>query len=140
MTTQTIAVGKLHEQLLTTVLEHLKGQPGDDHVADYWQDVIEQAQAAPRGGTLRAWMTEKHDEVIDTYQIDLRQGEADLWFITGFWTPGSRRVDAARATRVLLDGSGRYYSEVTTHRMTDTVYVGFSDLGEGAVQMVVFSR
>ncbi|QXN74020.1 hypothetical protein SEA_BLAB_94 [Microbacterium phage Blab] len=56
------------------------------------------------------------------------------------WAPGSRRVDAARATRVVLDGSSRDYAGVTTFLVTERGYIGFASFGEDAVQMLVYVR
>lgn len=128
------------QQRVELVHTHLTGQPGEDTVSAFWAEQLDAVANAPTGGTLKQWMTDAHDENVDTLQVTLRSGEGDQWFITDFWTPGVRRVDAARATRVLLNGSEREYAGVTTYLMTERVYVGFAKWGNDAVQMVVYSR
>lgn len=128
------------QQRVSLVHNHLAAQPGEDTVAAFWAEQLAAVANAPKGGTLKQWMTDAHDEIVDTFQVTLRSGEGDAWFITEFFTPGPRRVDAARATRVLLNGSERSYDGVTTHLMTEHVYVGFAAWGNDAVHMVVYSR
>lgn len=111
----------------------------------FWVEYLDLALAEPkRGGTLKAWMQHAHDQVIDTLQATMtivtEDGCAPDVRNVGLWAPGARRVDAARATRVLLDGSERAYAGVTTFVSTDRIYVGFAKWGETAVQMLVYVR
>lgn len=121
------------------------GQNTENPSNVFWFEYLDLALNDPqRSGTLKAWMQRAHDQVIDTLQVtidvvteDGKQGDIR---IRDHWAPGARRVDAARATRVLLDGSTRDYAEVTTFIATDRIYIGFTSWGKDAVQMLVFVR
>lgn len=107
-----------------------------------WVARLDAALAAVPGGTLKAWMTQHHDQTVETLQTTIRVshfGQPLNEPIGDWWTPGPRKVDAARATRVVLDGSDREYRGVTTFVATDSVYVGFAAWGADRVQMLVYS-
>lgn len=132
------------------VITLLKEYPGDDHVAQYWVDEIESILEDGRTeGTLKAWMQRHDGDPIDTLQTTIRVvrdgGQHERIPIAVIeplrpWAPGSRRVDAARATRVVLDGSSRDYAGVTTFLVTERGYIGFTAFGPESVQMLVYVR
>lgn len=126
-----------------SVVSVLREYPGADHVAEYWRDEIEDIlENGSTTGTLKAWMQAHHDEPIDTLQTTIRVARDGQGVIEPGrpWAPGSRRVDAARATRVVLNGSEREYAGVTTFLVTERGYIGFAKWGDDAVQMLVYVR
>ncbi|WNT45348.1 hypothetical protein SEA_BABYDOTZ_95 [Microbacterium phage BabyDotz] len=137
-----------------SVVNQLRAYPGDDHVAQYWVDEIETILETGRTeGTLKAWMQRHDGDPIDTLQTTIRVArdeptgdpfdpvrEVGVIEPARPWAPGSRRVDAARATRVVLDGSSRDYAGVTTFLVTERGYIGFASFGPDAVQMLVYVR
>lgn len=136
------------------VITLLKEYPGDDHVAQYWIDEIETILETGRTeGTLKAWMKRHDGDPIDTLQTTIRvarefpvknseivSAKSSVIEPGRPWAPGSRRVDAARATRVVLDGSSRDYAGVTTFLVTERGYIGFASFGPDAVQMLAYVR
>lgn len=147
----TLDVARARSEAVVTLL---KEYPGDDHVAQYWVDEIETILTEGRTtSTLKAWMQRHHDEPIDTLQTTIRvarefpvrnseivSAKSAVIEPERPWAPGSRRVDASRATRVLLNGSSRDYAGVTTFLVTERGYIGFASWGKDAVQMLVFVR
>ncbi|QNL30065.1 hypothetical protein SEA_CASEND_98 [Microbacterium phage Casend] len=126
-----------------SVVNQLRAYPGDDHVAQYWVDEIETILETGRTeGTLKAWMQRHDGDPIDTLQTTIRVADGGQAIIEPArpWAPGSRRVDAARATRVVLDGSSRDYAGVTTFLVTERGYIGFTAFGPESVQMLVYIR
>lgn len=137
------------------VVALLKTYPGDDHVAQHWVEEIEDILENGRTmSTLKAWMSRHNGEPIDTLQTTIRVAR-DVQEIPERgtparrvstieperpWAPGSRRVDAARATRVVLGESSRDYAGVTTFLVTERGYIGFASWGPDAVQMLVYVR
>lgn len=136
------------------VVSLLKDYPGDDHVAQGWvdeiQDILDNGRTT---STLKAWMQRHDGEPIDTLQTTIRvardEPTGDLFNPVREvgtiepdrpWAPGSRRVDAARATRVVLGESSRDYAGVTTFLVTERGYIGFASFGKSAVQMLVYVR
>ena len=122
------------------VRDALSRRESSDTVAHWWADVLDQALNVERGtiGTLRAWMQNAHDWPVDTLQVTIRCGREDV--IATYWSPGSRRVDATRATRAVLDGSSRDYAGVTTFVATEQTYVGFAAFGPEHVQLLIYTR
>lgn len=112
-------------------------------VAHHWASEIQAALDAPRGGTLKAWMQRHHDEPVDTFQTTLviaRDGKGVIEYDRAQdWAVSARRVDASRATRVLLNGSTREYAGVTALTGSGRVFLGFASWGSDKVQMIVFS-
>lgn len=107
-----------------------------------WAGILDRALIATPGGTIKAWMQAHHDDEIQTFQTTIKVahfGQAIIEPIDDWWIPGARRVDAARATRVLLDGSEREYAGVTTFIATEDLYVGFGKWGDDRVQLIVYS-
>lgn len=136
----TLAVARDRANAVITLL---KEYPGYDHVAQYWVDEIEHILETGRTeGTLKAWMKRHDGDPIDTLQTTIRIADEGRAIIEPArpWAPGSRRVDAARATRVVLDGSSRDYAGVTTFLVTERGYIGFASFGPDAVQMLVYVR
>lgn len=104
----------------------------------HWVDALQQALAAPSGGTLKAWMQAHEDQKIETLQVTLRLIDAEVDSLSDAWSPGPRLVDASRAASVRLNGSTRDYAGVTTMAATEYVYVGFAKWGSD-VQMLCYT-
>lgn len=146
-TTATLSAARDRAQAVVALL---KEYPGDDHVAQYWVDEIESILEDGRTeGTLKAWMQRHDGDPIDTLQTTItvaRDGglSEPMWVSVieprRPWAPGSRRVDATRAACVLLDGSRRDYTGVTTFLVTERGYIGFAKFSDNAVQMLVYVR
>lgn len=124
------------------VRDALARRPESDTVAHKWADALGMALDEDRRSTigrLRAWMEHNHDWPVDTLQVNIDCGKTDS--IASFWTPGTRRVDASRATRAVLNGSSRDYAGVITFYADDDLYVGFASLSTpNRVQMLVYIR
>lgn len=124
---------------IAAVRDRLREATGE--TAD-WAGILDRALIAEPGGTLKAWMQAHHDAEVKTFQTTIKvalYGQPVIELIDDWWIPGARRVDAARATRVVLDGSEREYAGVTTFVATEDLYVGFGKWGDDRVQLIVFS-
>ena len=124
---------------VTLMHDWLAARPLDDTGAHWWADRITEATYAPRtAGTLKEWMQAHNAETVHTLQVTVDCGVTDQLRPGSLWVPGRRRIDAARATRVVLDGSTREYAGVTTTVATSRTYIGFAKWGTDAVQMLVY--
>lgn len=120
------------------VRDYLRGWQNNEDQS--WADLLDRALALAPGGTLKSWMQRHHGQKIKTFQttIAISLDGKPILEVDAPWIPGTRLVDAARATRVTLDGSSRDYAGVTTFVAGD-VYVGFASWGENKIQFLAYA-
>lgn len=90
----------------------------------------------PRGklfGTMRAWFAGRGGHVIDTVQIDGRDGS----YRSG-WTPGRRTLNEVRASYVKMDGSRADYAGTRVLAATEDVCLVCYKFGD--IERVVMYR
>ncbi|QSM01206.1 hypothetical protein SEA_CRAZYRICH_11 [Microbacterium phage CrazyRich] len=80
---------------------------------------------APRA--MGTWMKAHNGQQVLTYQFKVDPGSQE---VRDVWSPGARRVDATRATRVVFgtdEGttSERYYDGVRAIRSEEDLWVGY---------------
>ena len=84
---------------------------------------------APRA--MGTWMKAHNGQAVTTRQYTVDPGSQE---VRGVWSPGTRRVDATRATRVVFgtdegSTSERYYDGVRAIRSDDDTWVGYDVKG-----------
>lgn len=125
-TTATAGTVPAHLDALREILA--SGDYTDDQTAPYWR-MLSDLPTRPRG-TMAAWFKARNGGAVDTLQVK-RSGAP--------WLPGPRKVDASRASFVLLDGSRRDYAGTRVLGADDTTLVVHAD-PDGFDHVVVYRR
>lgn len=138
----TLGVARDRTEAVHKMLADMAAADGMDLASHTWSETLGFIlKNGETRGTLKEWMKRHDGEPVDTLQVTIRVARDGQGVIEPGkpWAPGSRRVDAARAACVLLDGSRRDYAGVTTFLTDETTYVGFAGWGDDSVQLIVFS-
>jgi hypothetical protein len=136
MTAHNPATREYAERRTQLVIDHLERDELNTERTT-WAARLRSALSAPRTGSLKRWMRERHGDVIETFQINIRLVGTAPAYVNGMWTPGFRQVDA-RETFVLLGVSRRDYAGMITLASDADFWLGQAAWGDDGVQLVCF--
>ena len=131
------------DERIRFVIDRLHGASdlGDER-AGHWAATLEQAILRPAAGVLHDWFGDTTiADRVGTFQCVVHlDADGKPARITSAWMPGDRTVTEVRPTYVRLGGSCRDFAGMITAHSDAELWVGFTKMGDDAVQLVCFDR